>query len=345
MTVTPPQDSRIAQLIDANLDRAREGLRVLEDWCRYNHENDEVVLKLKNFRHQIGHHHHDFYRNARATSRDKGLGLSHPSQKDRFSIEQIIIANAARIQEALRVIEEYSRSTDPPLAKICSEIRYELYELEINILNLILYSSRKNTLNLSNLYLITSYRKNEKEIIIKALKAGIKMVQYRCKRTADKEQYYQAKELASICKKFNALFIINDRVDLSLALNADGVHLGQEDIPTYVARELLGKDKLIGKSTHSIKEIRDAEEEGCDYLGVGPIFSSNTKKDLSPIGPDLVKEALTSTKLPFFAIGGINSDNLLQLKSKGVKRIAVSGAIMNSKSPSLETRKILGMMS
>ena len=345
MTVTPPEDKRIAQLIDANLDRAREGLRVLEDWCRYSHETNEIVITLKNWRQELASHHHDFYRQSRATFTDKGLGLIHPAQQKRNSIEKIIIANSSRAQEALRVLEEYCRCNDPDLATSAAKIRYGTYQLEITLLNLVLNSSRRKILNSSFLYLITSEHENLYNIVTESLQSGIRIIQYRCKKTDDKSQYFQAKKLAKLCKKFNSLFIINDRIDLALAVNADGVHLGQDDMPVLIARRLLGKDKLIGKSTHSIRQIKEAEEEGCDYIGAGPIFSSSTKDSLNPLGIVYAKEALKTTRLPWFAIGGINNSNISELRSIGVNRFAMSGTLMNSDCPASEVNKILKMIS
>ena len=116
--------------------------------------------------------------------------------------------------------------------------------------------------------LITDPKPELTKTIEKALNAGIRMVQYRCKNGTDLEKFAEAKELASLCKAHEALFIINDRLDLALAVNADGIHLGQNDFSTQTARSLLGSEKLIGRSTHSLKQLKKAELEGCDYLGV-----------------------------------------------------------------------------
>ncbi len=122
--------------------------------------------------------------------------------------------------------------------------------------------------------------KNLEEIVLQALKAGVKIVQYREKFLHDFERITQAKCLASLCKKYNSLFIVNDRIDIALAVDADGVHLGQEDIPTKIARELLGNERIIGRSTHCLEDIKNAEEEGCDYIGIGPSLNKGMKVSL-----------------------------------------------------------------
>ena len=344
MTVTPPEDKSISQIIDANLDRAREGLRVIEDWCRYVLREKELVITLKDWRHQLALFHRPFYRNSRSISLDPGVGLTHPEQTDRIHSEQIIIANSSRVQEALRVIEEFSRINDPELSKTASIIRYGTYQIEQELLNKSIILRRNKKLEKCKLYLITSSNCNLYEIILKSLKAGAQMIQYRCKRLCDKEILYECQKIADLCKQFECLFIINDRIDIALATDADGVHLGQEDMPISIARSLLGNEKIIGKTAHSVNEIKEAEKESCDYLGIGPIYQSKTKKDLNPLGINYAKEAMAVTNLPWFAIGGINEINIKELCSIGVNRVAIASAIINSSDPSLSTKKLLDFL-
>ncbi len=341
MTVTPPSDNRIAQLIDANLDRAREGLRVMEDWCRFGLKRNDLSIQIKDWRHQLGSLHHKIYREARLTSEDPAMGSSHPLQQKRLTPEDIFIANSSRVQEALRVLEEFTRITDPKLSELATRIRYETYEIEIKVLNVKEGIDKRQILKECPLYLITANSQNLKEIVLQALEAGIKIVQYREKFLKDSQKVNQAKDLASLCKKYNSLFIVNDRIDIALAVDADGIHLGQEDIPTKIARDLLGDQKIIGRSTHCLKDIKNAEEEGCDYIGIGPIFPSETKKKLNPIGIDYLRKGLKNTLLPAFAIGGINSSNINKINQINNLRIAVSNAIINSNDPFSKTKELL----
>ena len=345
MTVTPPNNNISAQIIDANLDRAREGIRVIEDWCRFTHLNNEFVVVLKDWRHQLSKHHHYFYREARNTSNDKGLGLSHPSQNNRANQEDVLLANASRIQEALRVIEEFSRNSDPELAKVSSDIRYGMYELESNLIRRFHLESRKLTLKECSLYLITSPNKNIKEIVLEALKAGVKMVQYRCKEYEDRRKLEEGKELLSICKRFESILIVNDRIDIALAINADGVHLGQNDVPVSTARRLLGEEKIIGLSTHCLRDIQDANNTCCDYVGLGPVFKSKTKETLDPIGTKQIKELSKKARVPSFAIGGIDLSNINELILAGANQIAVSNAIIQSNQPGATAKEMLDFLS
>ncbi len=333
MSIDPSTNSNVAQLIDANLDRAREGLRVVEDWCRFGLNQKELVVTLKGWRQQLGLHHRDIYKQARDTSKDQGIGLCHPAQENRNSPERVIAANCSRVQEALRVLEEFTRSCDPDLATSASSIRYGLYDLESSVLNFTLKTKRRQKLKNCKVCLITSSQANLSKTIEESIKAGVGMIQYRCKNGTDSEKLIQAKELAAICKSQEVLFIINDRLDLALAVEADGVHLGQDDFSTDIARKLLGSEKLIGRSTHCLKQLKDAESEGCDYLGVGPIYPTKTKPEESTCGIGFVKEASEVSELPWFAIGGINNSNLDKVILAGANRIAVVGAIMDASDP------------
>ena len=344
MILTPQNENRIERLIDANLDRAREGLRVMEDWCRFGLKRDDLSIQIKDWRQQLGAHHHNIYRKARLTSEDPAMGVSHPLQKNRSTPEDIFIANSSRVQEALRVLEEFTRITDPKLSEVATRIRYKTYEIEINVLNTKEGIDKRKILKDCSLYFVTAYRKDLKEIVLQSLEAGIKIVQYREKFLNDIEKVNQAKDLSSLCKKYNSLFIVNDRIDIALSVDADGIHLGQKDIPTKIARKLLGSKKIIGRSTNCLEHIKDAEDEGCDYIGIGPIFPSETKKKLSPIGIENLRKGLNKTLLPAFAIGGINSSNINKLNQISNLRIAVSDAIINSNNPFAKTKELCDLL-
>ena len=341
MTVTPPIDPRFARIIDANLDRTREGLRVIEDWCRFGLNRKDLVVTIKDWRHILAKHHGNTYKQARDVSSDKGALINHPEQENRNSPNCVIKANCSRAQEALRVLEEFSRKIDPELAQNAAIIRYGLYELEKTLLEIGNKKNRADKLKSCNICLITSPQNQLTKTVLNAINAGVKIIQYRSKEGTDQEKYIQAKDLALICKSNDVLFIINDRIDLAIAVEADGVHLGQQDFPTKVARTILGSEKLIGRSTHCLKDIKKAEEEGCDYIGIGPVYETKTKPDKSPIPFNDFLEITKKSSLPYFAIGGINNSNLCEISTLGINRIAVSSAIMNSRDPSLATRELI----
>ena len=338
-------DPRVARLIDANLDRAREGLRVVEDWCRFGLERDDLVISLKDWRQRLGKLHREHYKQARSTATDPAAGLDHPAQLDRHSPRQVVEANCGRVQEALRVLEEYARSVDAPLAAEAAAIRYGLYDLEVTCLRATGGNSRRNRLQDCQLCLITAPCPDLIERVTAALRSGVAMVQHRCKSGSDRSRLAEAKALAALCQDHGALLIINDRIDLALAVDADGVHLGQDDLPTEVARGLIGPDRLLGRSTHDLNQVAEANREDCDYLGLGPVNTTAVKPERPAIGAELVGQALAITQKPVFAIGGITQANLSQLTAVGCRRVAVIGAIMGSNTPAESSQSLLNSLS
>lgn len=166
------------------------------------------------------------------------------------------------------------------------------------------------------------------EMVSVVLKAGIKWIQYREKDKSCREIYEEAVKVRRLTKEFNATFIVNDHADIALAVNADGVHLGQEDLPLKKARKILGRKKIIGISTHSIEQAIAAEAEGADYIGLGPIFHTKTKDAGEPKGITMLKEIKESVKIPVVAIGGINIENLKSVLNSGADAVAVASGIL-----------------
>ena len=223
----------VYRILDANLDRAREGLRIIEEWCRFGLNNVALAEECKNIRQELAQLHTWEIRQARNTPNDVGTELSHPQEEVRTSIEAILQANLCRTQEALRVLEEYGKLYHPQMGAICKQMRYRVYTLESSLLN----NRRYQQLNNSLLYLVTSPQENLLAIVESALQGGLTLVQYRDKESNDNLRLGIAQQLCQLCHQYNALFLVNDRVDIALAVDADGVHLGQQDIPVSLARE------------------------------------------------------------------------------------------------------------
>ncbi len=343
--ITHTEDFRIYQIIDANLDRAREGLRVLEDWARFGLGKEKYVERIKNFRQILGKNHLDVYKQSRNHVKDKCKGLTHQEQINRKTFKQIISSNSARVQEALRVIEEFSRLHNSELSKIASEIRYEIYTLEMDLLNLSKCKKSEEILKENDLYVITNQKDNLLEIIEEILIAGVRIIQHRFKKGTDKEHLEEAIKIKNLCKRYNSLFIINDRIDIALASDADGIHLGQDDLDLKTARKLLGYSKIIGISANNEIDISNALKGGCDYIGIGPVFETTTKKNRKPIGIEKIKTLTKDLNIPWFAIGGINSNNISYLKRYGFKKVALVSKLMNSEDPKEDAIMILKELS
>jgi thiamine-phosphate pyrophosphorylase len=171
------------------------------------------------------------------------------------------------------------------------------------------------------------------------LKGGLKLVQYRSKNEPDGVRWQQAQDLKKICDRYGALFLVNDRVDIALAVDADGVHLGQTDLPVAVARQILGPNKIIGQSTTSPEEMAKSLASDVDYIGVGPVYETPTKAGKKASGLEYVRYAQENATVPWFAIGGIDHSNVADVVQAGAQRVAVVRAIMEADNPQAETQK------
>ena len=332
--------STIRRILDANLDRAREGLRIVEEWCRFGLNNTQLTGECKQLRQEIAIWHTPELRAARDTPGDPGTELTHPQEEQRASLSTLLQANFCRVEEALRVIEEYGKLYHPKMGGAFKQMRYRVYTLESRLLSY----QRHQLLWRSHLYFVTSPSEALFACVEAALVGGLTLLQYRDKTADDDVRLTQAQKLRQLCHQYNALFIINDRVDLALAVDADGVHLGQQDMPIAVARQLLGPQRIIGRSTTNPDEMQRAIQEGADYIGVGPVYQTPTKEGKAATGLDYVRYAAQHSPIPWFAIGGIDVNNLNDVISSGAVRVAVVRALMEAEQPTLVTQYFLSQL-
>jgi thiamine-phosphate pyrophosphorylase len=166
------------------------------------------------------------------------------------------------------------------------------------------------------------------DMVLRALNAGVRWVQYRDKDSTGREIYEESVRLRSITKDFGAALVVNDHPDIALAAEADGVHLGQDDLPLREARKILGKDTIIGISTHTIEQAIAAQRGGADYIGFGPIFHTKTKNAGTPKGTVMLREVRKHVSIPVVAIGGINISNIQTVIEAGADAVAVASAIL-----------------
>lgn len=198
------------------------------------------------------------------------------------------------------------------------------------------------------LYAVTDRRWSEGttlyEQVEQALQGGVSTLQLREKNLSDEEFLKEAMEIKELCKKYNVPLIINDNVDVAIKCGADGVHVGQEDMEASKVREKVGRDMIIGVSAHNVEEARRAVSNGANYLGVGAVFSTSTKDDVDVLSKETLKDICLSVDVPVIAIGGINQDNIVELKGTGVDGVAVVSAIFSSENI-VETCKKLRKLS
>lgn len=330
----------VYRIIDANFNRAREAIRVMEEFCRFSLNCLPLTERAKQFRHElsktIGRLDAARLVAARDTTGDIGAGLAVEGQLKRGNLKDCLTAGCKRLTESLRALSETIQIFDPSTAQELEKMRYAAYTLEKEIL---LFADARTKFDRVGLYVIISSTLPVEVLRLTngCLAGGADCIQLRSKGLEDNQLYALAVEFVKLCKDGGALSIINDRTDIAVAADADGVHLGQSDLPVEQARRLQMKPLVIGKSSHSIKELEAACQERPAYVSLGPVFPSGTKPDVQPVGLDYVHkgiELLAETGISHVAIGGINLENIEQVLKAGAKAIAVCSAVSGSVDPS-----------
>jgi thiamine-phosphate pyrophosphorylase len=340
------ENQSLARILDANANRAREALRVLEELARFHCNDSYLSGTAKRLRHQLTtivkqHLPSEELLGSRDTVGDVGTSISTSNEKHRHSLHAVLVANAQRLQEALRSLEEYGKILSPEFGTQIERVRYQSYTLEKA---LFLHEQSHKRLRSAHLYLLISKSTSAASLewtIQEAVQGGVSVVQLREKNRSDRELLKIAREVRSITREVDCLFIMNDRADLARLSQADGVHLGQDDLDVAAARSILGSQALIGVSTHNIKQVEKAITDSADYLGVGPTFPSQTKQFEEFPGLAFVREVASTTSLPAYAIGGISPENVFEVKSAGLSRVAVGNAITQAEEPRLVAQALL----
>lgn len=333
------QRINLKRIIDANLNRASEAARVLEEIARFLLDDKDLSEKLKNIRHQINFaqdKEYSKYLQARDTEQDVGVDIKNNSH--RLSIENIFKANIKRLQQALRTLAEYSAENKQNSA-LFEKLRYTSYTLEQIIWDKLKDKGVNDKIDdTKRLYLVTNSDQFESEdafldAVASSLEGGVEILQLREKNMSAKKIVELGRKVKQLCLQYGTTFIVNDRIDIAAILEADGVHLGQDDLDVKYAREILGQNIIVGVSTHAPEQALKAVEDGADYIGVGPVFATPTKQGRIPVGLEYVKWASENIDIPFYAIGGIDEENIGQVLEAGANRVAVVRAIINAKSP------------
>ena len=339
----------LLRIVDAAANRAREGLRVIEDWVRFALDDTHLTGCLKQIRHDLAAALASISWQqrlaARETQADVGTAITTPSEHDREQLSDVLTANFLRLQEGLRSLEEFGKIIDPAVGKAIEQLRYRTYTVQRAIDSTRIGLDR---LAAARLYVLLDGRSSVGEFERMAqglIRGGVDVLQLRDKRLADRELIDRARHLRRLTRETSTLLVINDRPDLAVLAQADGVHVGQGELSVKDARSIVGPDRLIGVSTHSIEQAQQAVLDGANYLGVGPTFPSGTKQfDRFP-GPELLRAVAAEIRLPAFAIGGITKGNVGQVLSAGITRIAVSGAITGAEDPVQAIREIIAELS
>ncbi len=329
----------ILRTIDANLNRAAEGTRVLEDLARYGYDNQPIAAKLKKLRHDIRKTLAEYSPQClaeRDAANDVGLAISKQLTIDgKTSLTELATANFKRLQEALRVIEENLKLRgEPERSKLYEQYRFAAYDLEKEFCGEFGVQSKRRRLD-TDLYCLTAAEhsggRGNLEVVRQLIDSGIKIIQYREKDKQQREKYEECLKIRELTAAAGVTFIVNDDIAIALLVKADGVHIGQDDLPVAKVRELVGAQMIIGVSTHSPAQAQAAVANGADYIGVGPIYQTFTKKDVcDPVGLTYLEWVANHIDLPFVAIGGIKAHNIRTVKAHGAQCIALVTEIVGA---------------
>lgn len=327
-------DSSVARIIDANLNRAREALRVIEEHARFVRDDADVAGQAKLARHglraiadAIGP---DDLLAARDITGDVGRELKTADESKRESVDDVVRAAFARLTEAARVLGEYGKLLSATGADAAEKLRYRVYDLEQR---LVLRGGLRARFRQVRLYVLITEALcvgQWLETAGAALGGGAGCLQLREKDLPDGELLLRAKRLRELTSQHDALLIINDRPDIARLSGADGVHLGQDDLSVAEARRVAGGGVLIGKSTHTIEQFESAVVEAPDYIAVGPMFASSTKPQDHIAGPETLAEAAKRTQIPLVGIGGITASSAGAVIDAGAGCVCVCSAAIGA---------------
>jgi thiamine-phosphate pyrophosphorylase len=330
------EQAELHRVLDAGANRAREALRVLEDHARFALDDAFLTGELKRLRHDLTgalRDHAPRLLEARDTEGDVGTALSTPAEQERGSLADVVRANGQRLQEALRSLEEFGKVHDARLGERVGQLRYRSYTLERA---LGLGADARRRLAGAHLCVLLSAAGCTAALdwtIAEAAAGGADVVQLREKGLPDRKLLERARQVRQWTRRAGVLFVVNDRPDVARLAGADGVHLGQDDLPVREARRILGPDALVGVSTHTVEQVRRAVLDGASYLGVGPTFPSATKEFTELAGLPFVRAALAETTLPAFVIGGVNAQTVEAAVAAGARRVAVGEAVARADDP------------
>ena len=336
----------VRRIIDANFNRAREAIRVVEEYCRFALNSKPLTARAKQLRHElsraIGGLDAGRLISARDTLGDVGAGETVDNQLGRGDLKDSFTAGCKRLTEALRAIAEAGMIENRPVAEAVEKLRYDAYTLEKDI---VLFADPAEKYKRVRLYIVITSDLPVEVISLthKCIAGGADCIQLRAKGIADDKLFALAETFVGICKNGGILSVINDRVDIAVAAGADGLHVGQNDLPIEQARKLQASPLVIGKSTHSVEQLLAACKERPAYAALGPVFATGTKPDVKPVGLEYVEQAaeiLADEGIGNVAIGGITTDNVEQVLAAGAASIAVCAAVTKAKEPTAACRSL-----
>lgn len=356
--MTSPRSSsqQVLRIIDANLNRIGEGLRLIEEIARLMLDDTALTGQLKTLRHELIRSDSSFQQRlleSRNAGGDVGADMEVAGEEKEKALPIVLVANARRVQESLRVLEELSKTPEAP-AELESEkfkqARFNLYTIEQELMSRLTH--REKLKLIPGLYVIMDTQllkgRSHLEVAEQAIDGGATTLQLRDKIQSKKELLPLARQFKALCSERKVLFIMNDYLDIALDSDADGIHLGQDDLPVEVARRLLPPDKIIGCSTTTPALAITAQADGADYIAVGAMYPTASKISTTTpakvVGLETLRRVRKAVTAPIVAIGGITRENVREVVAAGADSVAVIGAVLGAESPQEAARQIIESM-
>ncbi len=312
------------RLCDANTNRAAEGLRVLEDIARFLLNNEELCARAKQIRHTVRSSVPASVLADRDTGGDVGTSVSTITEQQRPNLLALIQANAKRLQEALRVLEEYAKlQGKDQVARQLEAQRYASYTLERDLAACV----PAHAFAQQKVYVLvdTSLTNDPLAVARSSVEAGAGLIQLRAKNLSLRDYHALAVQVQDVVRGAGGLFIVNDHVEIAVALQADGVHVGQDDMPASVVRQVVGPLMAIGVSIHTVEQLREAQKGPIDYVGLGPMYATTTKPHEPQRGPQLLDAVRDTVRVPSYAIGGLTESRIAELQPRLPHGVAIAG--------------------
>lgn len=313
-------------LIDANIARAREGLRGLDEIARFIFKNEKFFTELKTLRHELVTVEYHFG-SARLIAARQGsdVGESSAQETRNKSAWALIMANSNRVTESLRVLEGMALVYAPTIAKRVALSRYTMYRLQRELLFFTPHYYLHKYFEEGIVYPLSDKVEEIKWLV----ERGAKAVQLRDKNEDRKVIFEKTKQLCKYLAEFNknttekVLLILNDHPDIAAELPVAGVHIGQTDGEIQTVRAMIGSNKIIGRSNHSLEQVYQSIEDGADYVSIGPVYATPTQANREAVGLETVRRVSEAVTIPWLAIGGIDLATIDKVRAAGAKNMAV----------------------
>ncbi len=349
MSLSEAISRQTLRIIDANLNRVGEGLRLLEEIARLLLDDATLTQQLKTMRHELIRGDYSFHQQllqSRNSEGDVGIDIEVLGEEKERELPLVLVANSRRVQESLRTLEELAKvpDTTPKLdSGKFKQARFNLYTIERELLSKLLGQDKLR--HISGLYVILDTQALKGclhiEVASQVIRGGARVIQLRDKVQSKKKLLPIARQLKILCTKHDVLFIINDYLDVALDTDADGLHLGQDDLPIKVARKLLPLGKILGCSITTVEQAIAAQSEGADYVAVGSVYPTLSKETAKVVGLETLRQTRQAISLPLVAIGGITKDNASEVIAVGADSVAVISAVLEAESPEEAARQIV----